>query len=169
MHNCVLRLPCLSQTIYWVVFLCLADSSVPNYCRFKRETLRGAGKNKQTKNATIKSTIWKSTASALIIYIPATTTTSDFEWSVCDRLFKLSRHHCALHCKQNLGSRLAEYAHPDDSTGKHARKPVWVQFQQKDRGHDLRAEADTGEMQRTGHSSKCSFRRPDQGLWYCQP
>ena len=42
----------------------------------------------------------------------------------------------ALHYRQNLGSRLAEQAHPDDSTGKHVRKPVWVQVQQRDRRHD---------------------------------
>ena len=77
------------------------------------------------------------------------------------RLFKLSRHYHALHCKQNLDSRLAEQAHPDDSTGKHARKPVWVQVQQTDRRNDLRAEADTGKTQRTEHRSLCSFRRPD--------
>ena len=45
-----------------------------------------------------------------------------------------------------------------------ARKPVWVQAQQRDRTHDLRAESDTGEMQRTEHGSMCSFRRPDKGL-----
>ena len=45
-----------------------------------------------------------------------------------------------------------------------ARKPVWVQVQQRDRRHDLRAEADTGEMQRTLHGSICSFCRPDHGL-----
>ena len=54
--------------------------------------------------------------------------------------------------------------HPDDSTGKHARKPVWVQVQQRDRRHDIRAEANTGEMQGTDRWSICSFRRPDQGL-----
>ena len=43
------------------------------------------------------------------------------------RLCKLLRHHSTLHCRHNLGSRLAELAHPDDSTGKHARKPMWVQ------------------------------------------
>ena len=48
------------------------------------------------------------------------------------RLLKLPRHHSALHCRQNLGSRLAEQAHPDDSTGKHARKPVRVKVQQRD-------------------------------------
>ena len=37
--------------------------------------------------------------------------------------------------------------------GKHARKPVWVQVQQRDRRHDLRAEADTGEKQRTEHAA----------------
>ena len=45
-----------------------------------------------------------------------------------------------------------------------ARKPVLVTVQRRDRRHDLRAEADTGEMQRTEHGSICSFRRPDQGL-----
>ena len=65
---------------------------------------------------------------------------------------------------QNLGSRLTEQAHSDDSTGKHARKPVWVRVQQRDRRHDLCAEADTGEMQRTEYRSICSFHRPDQGL-----
>ena len=30
--------------------------------------------------------------------------------------------------------------------------------------HDLRAEADKGELQRTEHGSLCSSRRPDQGL-----
>ena len=33
------------------------------------------------------------------------------------RLFKLPRHHPTLHCRQNLGSRLAEQAHPNDSKG----------------------------------------------------
>ena len=79
-------------------------------------------------------------------------------------LFKLPRHHSALHCRQNLGSRLDEQAHPDDSTGKHTRNPVWVKAQQRDRRHDLRAEADKGEMQRTERESICSFRRPDKGL-----
>ena len=41
----------------------------------------------------------------------------------------------------NLGSRLAEQAHPDDSRGKHARQPLWVQVQQRNRRHDLRTEA----------------------------
>ena len=59
---------------------------------------------------------------------------------------------------------LAEQAHPNDSTGKHARKPVWIQFQQMGDRHDLRAKADSGEMQRTEHGSICSFRRLDQGL-----
>ena len=36
--------------------------------------------------------------------------------------FKVSSHHPTLHCRQNLGSRLADQAHPDDSTGKHVRK-----------------------------------------------
>ena len=40
-------------------------------------------------------------------------------------------HHPTLHCRQKLGSRLAEQAHPNDSTGKHDRKPVWVQVQQR--------------------------------------
>ena len=39
----------------------------------------------------------------------------------------------------NLGSRLAEQAHPDDSRGKHARKPVWVQVQQMDHRYDPHA------------------------------
>ena len=43
------------------------------------------------------------------------------------RQCKLLRHHSTLHCRHNLGSHLAESAHPDDSTGKHARKPMWVQ------------------------------------------
>ena len=43
--------------------------------------------------------------------------------------------------------------HPDDSTGKHARKPVWVQVQQRDCRLDIRAVADTGEMQRIEHRS----------------
>ena len=47
---------------------------------------------------------------------------------------------------------------------KHARKPVWVQVQQRDHRHDLHAEADTGEMQKTEHQSICSFHRPDQGI-----
>ena len=51
---------------------------------------------------------------------------------------------------------------------KHAREPVWVQVQERDRRHDLRAEADTGEMQWTEHGYICSFRRPDQGLWFFQ-
>ena len=38
------------------------------------------------------------------------------------------------------------------------------QVQQRDRKHDLRAEADTTKMQRAEHRSICSFRRPDQGL-----
>ena len=80
------------------------------------------------------------------------------------RLFKLPMHRSALHCRQNLGSRLAEKAHPGDSTGKHARKPVLIQVQQRDRRHELRAEAITEEMQRTKHGSICSFRRPDQGI-----
>ena len=62
------------------------------------------------------------------------------------RLFKLRRHHSALYCRQNLGSRLVEQAHPDGSTGKHATKPVWVQVQQKHGKHDRPAEAVTGEM-----------------------
>ena len=80
------------------------------------------------------------------------------------RLFVLSRHHPAIHCRQNLGSRLAQQAHPNDSTGKHAKKPVCVQVQQRDVRHDLRAEADSGEVQRTEHGSLCSFCRPDNGL-----
>ena len=67
------------------------------------------------------------------------------------RLFRLLRYHPTVHCRQNLGSLLAEWSHPDDSTEKHCRKPVWVQVQQRNRIHDLRAEADTGEMQRTEH------------------
>ena len=35
---------------------------------------------------------------------------------------------------------------------------------QRNRRHDLRAEADTGEMQRTEHRSICSFLRSDQGF-----
>ena len=73
------------------------------------------------------------------------------------RLFKLSRHYPTLHCRQNLGSHLAEWAHPNNSTGKHARKPVWVQVQQRDSRHDLHAEADTEEIQRTEHSFICAF------------
>ena len=80
------------------------------------------------------------------------------------RLFKLPMHRSALHCRQNLGSRLAEKAHPGDRTGKHARKPVLIQVQQRDRRHELRAEAITEEMKRTKHGSICSFRRPDQGI-----
>ena len=38
---------------------------------------------------------------------------------------------------------------------------MWVQVRQKDRRLDLRAEADTGEMQRTEHGSIWSFRGPD--------
>ena len=34
----------------------------------------------------------------------------------------------------------------------------------RDQRHDLCAEADTGEMQRTEHGSICSFHRPNQGL-----
>ena len=49
-------------------------------------------------------------------------------------------------------------------SGTHARNPVWVQVQQRDRRHDLCAETDTGEMHRAEHWSKCSFHRPDQGL-----
>ena len=60
----------------------------------------------------------------------------------------------------------AEQAHHDDRSGKHARKPLWVQ--QRDHRHDLCAEADTGEMQKTEYGSVCSFRRPGQGLLYCQ-
>ena len=44
------------------------------------------------------------------------------------------------------------------------RKPVQVQVQQRDHRHDLRAEADTGEMQGTEHGSIRSFCRPDQSL-----
>ena len=47
------------------------------------------------------------------------------------------------------------------------RKPVWVQVQQRDRKHDLRAEADTGKMHGTEDRSICSFRRPYQGQRYC--
>ena len=50
-----------------------------------------------------------------------------------------------------------------------SRKPVWIQVEQSHRRHNFRAEADTREMQRTEHGSICSCRRPDQGLWYCQP
>ena len=32
-------------------------------------------------------------------------------------LLKLSKCHPSLHCRRNLGSRLPEQAHPDDSTG----------------------------------------------------
>ena len=49
------------------------------------------------------------------------------------------------------------------------RKPVQVQVQQRDHRHDLRAEADTGEMQGTEHGSIRSFHRLDQGFLYCQP
>ena len=33
-----------------------------------------------------------------------------------NRLFKLSKHHSALHCRQNHGFRLTEWTHSDDST-----------------------------------------------------
>ena len=58
------------------------------------------------------------------------------------------RHHPTLHCRQNLGSRLAEQAHPNDSTGKHARKPVWVQVQRRNDRRDLRAETNSWEGKR---------------------
>ena len=46
-------------------------------------------------------------------------------------------------------------------TGKQAKKPVWIQVQERDDRHDLRAQADSEEMQRTEHGSVCSFRRPN--------
>ena len=69
------------------------------------------------------------------------------------RLFKLPRHHPTLRCRQNPISRLVEQAHSNDSTGKHARKLVWVQVLQRDDRHDLRTEADSGEMQGTEHGA----------------
>ena len=74
-------------------------------------------------------------------------------------LLKLSKCHPSLHCRRNLGSRPAEQAHPNDGTGKHARKPVKGQVQQRDDRHGLRAEADSGEMQRTEYGYICSFDR----------
>ena len=48
--------------------------------------------------------------------------------------------------------------------GEHARKTVWVEAQQRDSRRDLRAEADTGEIQRTEHGSIRSFLKPDRGF-----
>ena len=52
------------------------------------------------------------------------------------------------------GSHPVEQAHANDSTGKHTRKPAWVQVQQRDDRHDLRAEVDSEEMQTTERGSK---------------
>ena len=38
------------------------------------------------------------------------------------RLFKLPRHYPILHCRQNLGSRVAEQAHSDDCKRKQCQK-----------------------------------------------
>ena len=84
------------------------------------------------------------------------------------RLFKLPKHHPTLHCRQNLGSRHAEQTYHNNTTGKHARKPVRVQVQQRDNRHDLDAEVDLEEVERTEYGSLCSSCRPNQGLWYCQ-
>ena len=65
--------------------------------------------------------------------------------------FKLPRQHPTLHCRENLGWCLAEQAHPNNSTGKHARKPVW------DR-HDLCAATESGEMQGKDRSVYTAFK-----------
>ena len=53
--------------------------------------------------------------------------------------------------------RLAEQTYPNDRTVKHFRKPLWVQIQHRDDRHDLRAVADSGQMQRMEHGPICSF------------
>ena len=80
------------------------------------------------------------------------------------RLFKLYRGITLLAIAGKLLARVLLNRFTNDSTGKQARKPVWVQVQQRGDKHDLRAEGDSGEMQRTKHGSTCSFRRLDQGL-----
>ena len=52
----------------------------------------------------------------------------------------------------------------DCSSDVFIRSRLFGLLQQRDYRHDLRAEADTEEMQRTEHGPICSFRRPDQGL-----
>ena len=44
---------------------------------------------------------------------------------------------------------------------KQKKKPMWIQVQQRVDRHDLCAQADSEEMQRTEHGSVCSFHRPN--------
>ena len=80
------------------------------------------------------------------------------------RPFKLPRHPSPLQCKQNLGPRLAEQAHLNDSTRKHARKLMWVRSNRRRTDMIIVLIQIQKNMRKTEHESICSFRRPEQGI-----